>query len=284
MKKIVIGHLLLVLSGLTAYADNWNQESCSHPRFQEVGCTYPGEQGPPGVDGSDGIDGQDGAPGADGQDGAPGPTGPQGERGPIGPAGQPGERGPQGPPGEIPTEWINNVNHLYDEQNSYLAATQAMQVYLPQEQIFRLSFNMSHVGGRTGYGAGFAYMVDDDSRTALTLAVGRASDETAVAGSVSFEFGGQRRIKVQQLAYVTDVQLEAADDEIEEYHQQDITRVHLEQQSLEQRIVELENKPEPEPVIVQQQAPPPPAPEPEPRWTYEQKQAVYTALGIEDEE
>ena len=39
-------------------------------------------------------------------------------------------------------------------------------------------------------------MINNSKNTALTLAVGRAGDETAVRGSFGFEFGGQRSIQI----------------------------------------------------------------------------------------
>jgi hypothetical protein len=52
---------------------------------------------------------------------------------------------------------------------------------------------MSNVYSTTGVGIGYAYMMDDNHNTALTLVLGHAGDETAVRGSVGFEFGGSKR-------------------------------------------------------------------------------------------
>lgn len=246
------GLVILVLAAIaftamtqTAWGTDWGE--CDHPRFVEHGC---GEAGPPG------------------------PAGPQGE---------------QGPPGEVPQEWITNVHNLYEESRAYMAAAAAMQVYLPQDQTSRLTFSGSRVGNTTGIGAGFAYMLDNDRNTSLTLAIGRAGSETTVSGSFGFEFGGQRKMQIPVFAPAPEPESEPVDaviyeqrQQIENYHAEDIQVVQMAQVSLEYRIEALEQKPEPKPVIVK--APVLVPPEPEPRWTYEQKAAVYTALGIEENE
>jgi hypothetical protein len=166
--------LVLLFIPFSVYATGNDHESdCDHPRFQEVGCAYPGEQGPPGQDGRDGVDGKDGRDGVDGKD---------------------GRDGVDGKDGEVPTQWITNVNKLYDQSRDYLAAATALQVHLPQDQKYRLTANMSRVGNATGVGAGFAYVLDDERNTAFTFAVARAGSETAVHGSVGFEFGGTYKV------------------------------------------------------------------------------------------
>jgi hypothetical protein len=62
-------------------------------------------------------------------------------------------------------------------------------------------------------------------------------------------------------------------EEFEQYHQEDIVRLQLNNSMLEDRIEALESKPEPVPQMVQQPAPPAPPP-----FTEEQKQAVYEVL------
>ena len=161
---------------IPAYATDW--EECNHPRFLERGCGYEGE------------DGEDGADGADGAQGEQGEQGIQGERG------ERGLTGERGPAGEIPTEWITETRTWYKEIRETAAAMSAMQVYLPQDQVSRLTGGMSHVGGTTGFGIGFAYMLDNDNNSAFTLAVGHAGSETAVQGSFGFEFGGSRKMSV----------------------------------------------------------------------------------------
>ena len=144
-----------------------------------------GEQGPPGPAGPQGP------PGEDGQDGEPGPPGPT------------GPEGPQGPPGEIPTEWITTVNNNHSTVNKWyqsareiVAAQTAMQVHLPQDRHSRMTGGISRIGNTTGYAIGYAYMMDNDRNTAFTVAIGMAGSETAVQGSVGFEFGGDRKMTV----------------------------------------------------------------------------------------
>lgn len=138
----------------------------------------------------------------DGEQGPPGPAGPPGEDGAPGPQGPPGPAGPpgpQGPPGEIPIDWINQVtnnhntvNKWYNSAREVLAATLAIQNHLPQDQHSRLTGGVSRVGSTTGYAIGYSYMMNSDRNTAFTVAVGRAGSETAIQGSVGFEFGGDR--------------------------------------------------------------------------------------------
>ena len=154
------------------------------------------DRGPPGPPGP---------PGPQGETGQTGATGATGPAGPTGPVGATGATGPQGEPGEVPTEWLtttntsiennyNTVNKWRQEIRDFVAADAAMQVNLPQDQTSRLTFSMSSVNGTTGVGAGFAYMLDNESNTAFTLAVGQAGSETAVRASAGFEFGGPRKV------------------------------------------------------------------------------------------
>ena len=48
------------------------------------------------------------------------------------------------------------------------------------------------MANETGIGLGYAYRLEDDRNTAFTIAVGRASDETAIQGSIGWEFGGSK--------------------------------------------------------------------------------------------
>jgi septal ring factor EnvC (AmiA/AmiB activator) len=137
----------------------------------------PGEQGPPGEDGKDGKDGRDGVDGIDGKD------------------------------GEIPTEWITEVrNYNTSTVNQFnvlnkwnktireaVAASASMQVNLPRDRASRMTFSVSDIDGQTGIGAGYAYMLDNESNLAFTLAVGQSGNETAIRGGVGFEFGGARK-------------------------------------------------------------------------------------------
>jgi hypothetical protein len=72
----------------------------------------------------------------------------------------------------------------------YMAAQSAMQVHLPQDQRSRITFSMAAVGSNTGIGAGYAYMLDKEKNTAVTLSVGLSGGETAARIGVGFEFGG----------------------------------------------------------------------------------------------
>ena len=233
---------LFFLYGVNAQAGN---DDCDHPRFQEIGCTYPG----------DGV-GQDGADGADGQDG----------ESIVGPQGAQGLQGVQGIPGIVPEEWLtttntsiennyNIVNKWRRELQDVAAAQSAMQVYLPQDQKSRLTTGLSQVSGQTGIGLGYAYMVDDERNTAVTVAVGHAGSETVVQGSIGFEFGGSRKIelpaKAIRLESITPTALSVASSED---YEEDIEILQMEQRSLEGQVASLQAqlnapKPEPEPVV-----------------------------------
>jgi len=174
--QLVLGFLMVVfLTMLSApsWATDW--DDCDHPRFLEKGCGYEGTDGADGADGADGVDGTDGADGIDGVD---------------------GRDGRDGVDGEVPTEWLIETRHWYKEIREAAAATAAMQVHLPQDQKSRLTASMSSVAGSTGVGLGYAYMFDNERNSALTVAVGFAGSETAIAGSFGFEFGGKRRFEI----------------------------------------------------------------------------------------
>jgi hypothetical protein len=254
---------LLILSMLVLFsqrAEAWDDEmDCDHPRFQEVGCMYPGEEGPPGEDG---------------QDGEQGPPGPQGPAGP---------QGPQGPPGEIPTDWINQVNNNHSTVNNWyrsarevIAAQTAMQNHLPQDQHSRLTGGVSRIGNTTGYAIGYSYMMKGDRNTAFTVAVGRAGSETAVRGSVGFEFGGQRKmtLPVSEIRYsappepepepsggglagvlAADIVMQDQLQGVELDYDEDIEMLQMEQRALEDQVEYLQAQLDE------------PRPEPEPAWT-----------------
>jgi hypothetical protein len=73
-----------------------------------------------------------------------------------------------------------------------------MQVHLPQEQHSRLTIGMSRVDGKSGIGIGYAYMLKDENRAALTIAVGQSGSETTVQGGFGFEFGGSRKMSLPE--------------------------------------------------------------------------------------
>jgi hypothetical protein len=161
--------------------------------------------------------------------------------------------------GEIPEDWIEQVNYNYEQNNRWYstarevaAAQAAMQNFLPQHQKSRLTFSGASVGNTSGVGIGYAYMLDDKSRTALTLSVGHSGDETAVRGSIGFEFGGDRRIEIPRVVpepvptgmlligedEYEELQLMAENsEEVEEHFEQAETR-YAQQQSLIEELQE----------------------------------------------
>lgn len=188
--------ILVLLSALlagTAQA-TWNNGPCSHPVFVTHDCLQ--EQMPD--DGQDGANGQDGAPGPQGEAGPMGPQGPQGEagpmgpqgpQGPIGPQGKPGPRGPQGEPGEVPTDWITEVRTFNSTYAKYLAASNAIQIHLPQDATSRLTLGTAYHDGYTGWGIGYGYRCHDCERDlALTFGIGKSGDEVSAKASIGWEF------------------------------------------------------------------------------------------------
>lgn len=203
-KRILLGGTLfaLLLAGFaacqTARADDDSDSDgpkC-HKKYVTWNCLPETEDGQDGTNGTDGQDGANGQGGADGADGSPGTTGPAG---PMGPEGPPGEQGPEGSAGTdgkdgkdgkdgrdgldgvVPNQWYNDIR-------GHMAATSAMQVYLPQDKNSRLTIGTSRVMGRTGVGVGYAYRADNESKTAFTLALGRANGARVVQLGVSVEF------------------------------------------------------------------------------------------------
>ena len=197
--------IFFILAGIVAlflFSPSWaSGDDCRNPHEQ---CGHndgkDGEDGKDGRNGKDGIDGIDGIDGVDGVDGEDGRDGSNGIDGKDGRDGISGINGINGLNGEVPNEWITNVTKLYNESREVAAAQAAMQVHLPQHQTSRLTFSGSHVNGKSGVGVGYAYMLDNDRRSALTLSVGQSGDETAVRGSFGFEFGGDRRIEIPSFA------------------------------------------------------------------------------------
>jgi len=226
---------LFVTSGV-AFADK-DKDCKGNPHH----CNEPGPPGPPGPQGPPGEDGADGQDGKDGEQGPP---------------------GPQGPPGEVPIEWITNTNNTFNIHNKWIqsyrdaaAAEAAMQVHLPQDQTSRITFSGSRINNRSGYGVGYAYMLDNERNTALTVAVGFAGDETAVKASVGFEFGGKRHMELPVVVvaerreeippppeptvtevYVTEQQLEIVDEEIMLNVENAVAKVDDRVDSLEARL------------------------------------------------
>lgn len=203
--SIALGYILL------AYISHAEAgEPCSHPRFQEVGCSYeegtPGPAGPIGPIGPQGEQGPQGVPGPMGPQGEQGPTGPQGEQGPQGETGPQGKQGipgpqgpmgPAGPPGEVNYAEVNTlINNTYYRRfgdfGKDIAAMNAIQVYLPQQQDHRITFGVSSFDGHGGMGVGYAYMLENDNAAAVTIGLGTAGGDWVGKASVGFEFGGSK--------------------------------------------------------------------------------------------
>jgi hypothetical protein len=170
MKRLL---LLLIFLPLLAFADHPDDGCTGNPHHCD-NTGPPGPAGPPGTDGVDGVDGVDGES----------IVGPQGL---------------QGLTGVVPTLWRTETINWYQEIRDVAAAQGAMYVPLPQDQKSRLTVTGSRVANTTGFGVGYAYVMDNDRNSALTIAVGRAGSETAVQGSFGFEFGGTRRMEVPQM-------------------------------------------------------------------------------------
>jgi hypothetical protein len=189
----------------------------------------------------------------------------------------------------VPIEWINSVHYLYDQSRAYTAALAAMQAPLPQQQISRVTFSGSHLNGRSGVGVGWAYMLDDERRSAFTLSVGHSHGETAVQGSFGFEFGGDRRMKISMAeiepkaappepepVVVAAAAREAVDEAVQTVvvdHDEDIQQIQMAQNQLSAEVRALArevNKPRQVERVIQQ--------EPAPQMSIEEKQAVLMLL------
>ena len=174
MKQLLL--LAFLMLPITAFAT----DDCSHPVFVQVGCGEPGPAGPPGPSGPPGEPGE------------PGPQGPPGPEGPPGPAGPPG---PQGEPGVVDYERVNRlVNETYYHRlgdfGKTIAASEAIQIHLPQVQDHRVTFGVSSFDGHSGMGIGYAFMNED--AVAFTVGLGTAGGDTVGKASVGFEFGGSK--------------------------------------------------------------------------------------------
>lgn len=164
MKKLFLIALLLPF---TALAD----APCEHPVFVTQ-CQFDGLIDElAGQDGEDGQDGQDGADGADGIDGINGID---------------GRDGIDGADGVVSTAWINETRSWNTKFNSFLAASDAIQIYLPDDKSSRVTFGASRVHGQTGVGIGYAYKAENTF--ALTLGLGASHGEKTGKVSVGWEF------------------------------------------------------------------------------------------------
>ena len=181
LREVVI---LLALLPTLAFA--WGDDDCSHPRFVEHGCGEMGEQG------------ERGRRGPQGDTGAQGEQGERGEQGIQGETGAQGEQGIQGEPGVVSTKWIDETRTWQNNWYNYSAASEAIQIHLPQEQKSRVTFGMSRAHGTSGYGLGYAYMNKDG--VAFTVGLGRSGSESVGKASVGFEFGSSNKSPVRYIA------------------------------------------------------------------------------------
>lgn len=109
-----------------------------------------------------------------------------------------------------------------------------------------MTMGASSVGDTLGLGVGYAYRMEDERNTAFTVAVGRAGGETAIQGSVGFEFGGSKPKpppppplvqEIQTREVVREVRIdEARTEELEQQLRQMMTYAN----QLEERLADLE--------------------------------------------
>lgn len=272
--------IIIILMSGAAFATGNDQ--CDHPRFLERGCGYEGQDGKDGkdgADGKDGINGQDGRNGVDGRDGVDGQNGRDGidgKDGRDGIDGRPGRDGVNGKDGVVPIEWINETRNWQRDWGRFTAATEAIQVHLPQEQTSRVTFGMSRVHGSTGLGVGYAYKNEDG--VAFTVGLGTSHGQTVGKASVGFEFGGHKQMKIVMPAVVVEPEPEPEpvyEEIIEQQqiiaidHNEDIQMVQMAQVDIDERVAALEAelrkpKPKPKPIVTKKQ----------PKFTDEQRSAV----------
>jgi hypothetical protein len=157
--------LMLLLLPILAFGND-NPGDCNHPRFLEHGCP---------------------------EQGTPGPQGEQGEQGEsiVGPQGEQGIPGIQGTAGIASQTWINETRNWQSKWYNYSAASDAIQVHLPQDQPSRVTFGIARTHGTSGYAVGYAFK--NEKGLAFTLALGKSGSEEVGKASVGFEFGGSSR-------------------------------------------------------------------------------------------
>ena len=158
---------LALLLPFTAQAD----APCEHPVF--VTQCQLDNLDLTGADGQDGQDGQDGRDGIDGKDGKDGKD---------------GIDGIDGKDGVVPTQWINETRTWNTRMHKYMAANEAIHVFLPQDKSSRLTFGMSRIHGQNGLGVGYAYKDDTDDAVALTFGIGISGNEKTAKASIGWEF------------------------------------------------------------------------------------------------
>lgn len=177
-------YLLLLLPGLVFASGNHNKSDCGDKHHTHPECAAPA--GPKGDKGDRGRTGKTGAQGEQGETGAQGDTG---ARGLVGPQGERGLSGERGLAGVVSETWIKEVRNFNNKYSKYMAASESVQIYLPQNQHSRVTFGLGRVHGETGLGVGYAYKSADD--IAFTLGLGTSGGETVGKMSVGFEFGGK---------------------------------------------------------------------------------------------
>jgi len=186
---------LLFLLPLLMFFSPVQASGCEHSRGFFCG----GQDGQDGIDGVDGMDGADGATGPQGPRGYTGHTGPQGEQGVAGTDGKDGidgkdgVAGPQGIAGVAGSDVlslaaISEMERTIDDTASINLAFDSIQIHLPQKASHRVTMSMANDGVNQGVGIGYAYMFDDDNRTAVIAGWGHAQHQDVVKVGVSFEF------------------------------------------------------------------------------------------------
>lgn len=217
LEKILIGAAFLG-AGIGAAMEVSAGPKCNHPNFYVKGCDYPelkgedgkdGRDGVDGTDGRDGVDGRDGINGVDGRDGIAGADGKPGERGAKGDAGADGRDGIDGRDGVDGADGKDGVDgkdgtngrdgvdgvdgrdgrdarEWRNEFSRFLAATNALDIHLPNGAGNRVTLGASKVRGM--YGVGFGFAGQNEEGKAFTIGVARSGSETLVKGSVSIEF------------------------------------------------------------------------------------------------
>ena len=201
---------LLFLLPLLMFFSPVQASGCDHPIFtyNDCGGGSPGPQGPQGPQGIQGVQGIQGIAGSDGATGPQGPrgytghTGPQGEQGVAGTDGKDGKdgidgkdgvAGPQGIAGVAGSDVlslaaISEMERTIDDTASINLAFDSIQIHLPQKASHRVTMSMANDGVNQGVGIGYAYMFDDDNRTAVIAGWGHAQHQDVVKVGVSFEF------------------------------------------------------------------------------------------------
>ncbi len=91
----------------------------------------------------------------------------------------------------VDMKWIIETRSFHQRYGRWAAASEAVQIYLPQDQESRITFGVGMVDGNTGLGLGYAFKNDDG--VAFTLGIGTSGGEDVGKASVGFEFGGSSK-------------------------------------------------------------------------------------------